>query len=119
MRFQIPKRHYVDRGRDEGKSKPVGFRLPKSLVTNLNDTADDYGYSHSFFLTLILDAYLSQNPKLETIKLPKVVEKDDLKAVSYRLDGALCSVVKTSAKLAGITEGQLVAIAISAFLKSI
>lgn len=117
MKFQIPKRIYVDRGRDKGKSKPVGFRLPKRLLIELDKAANEYGYPSSMFISLILDGYLSQISTSTKINYPADLEKKNLEAVSYRLDNTLLSALKAAAGPRGLSEGDLVSIAVLTFLR--
>lgn len=119
MRFQIPKRTFVDRGRDKGKSKPRGFRLPSRLLNDLEIKADEYGYPVSLFVSLILDGYLGQIQPTTRIKPLEGSEKKDLVPVSYRLDNALYGQLKGAAKARGLAEGDLVSIAVLSFLKAI
>jgi len=118
MRFQIPKRIYVDRGKDEGKSKPVAFRLPERLLNELNEAAEEYGYPGSLFVSLILDGYLAQIQPATRVKYPEDLERKDLKAVSYRLDNTLLNALKAASRSRSLDDVEVLTVALWTFLKA-
>lgn len=113
MKIKVPKRRYVTRPIEKNDTTvATSFRASSKLIDEFREKANAYGWHFSMMLALVLEGFLLLDPK------PQKDMKTDSKGYeikTVRLDKALMNALDAWAGINGLSRGQAIIQAITAF----